>query len=221
MSRRSNGEARCPRCRMHTSLCLCDRIPTLPTRTRLVLFLHHREDAKTTNTGRLATLCLPNSEVILRGVEGQEAARFEAPEGSRPLLLFPDEHATPLTEFVGSAEPITLIVPDGTWRQAAKVRHRVPGLADVTTVSLPPEGAETTYRLRNETREGGLATFEAIARAFGVLEGPDVERVMDEVFRTMVDRTLWSRGVIGADQIFGGVPPGAVRHDPRSGAGAR
>lgn len=221
MSRRSNTDARCPDCRMHGSLCLCDRIPQLTTRTRLVLFLHHREDQKPTNTGRLAARCLVNSEVIVRGLEGEPSPRFEAPSGTLPLLLFPDEHATPLAEFVGSERPITLIVPDGTWRQAAKVRHRVPGLADVTTVSLPPDGALTTYRLRNETRDGGLATFEAIARAFGVLEGPEVERVMDDVFRTMVDRTLWSRGVIGADEIFGGVPHGAVRHDPRSGAASR
>ncbi len=54
--------------------------------------------------------------------------------------------------------------------------------------------APTMYRLRHETRDGGLATIEAIARALGVLEGGHVRSALEKVFRAMVERTLWSRG---------------------------
>jgi DTW domain-containing protein YfiP len=54
MSRRNNAASRCNRCRMHSSLCVCALIPTLETRTRLVLVIHRAEDRKPTNTGRLA-----------------------------------------------------------------------------------------------------------------------------------------------------------------------
>ena len=66
-----------------------------------------------------------------------------------------------------------------------------------------------------------LPTIEAIARALRVLEGsagPDVEEALLHVFRAMVERTLWSRGEYETDQVTGGIPEGALRHDPRSGA---
>jgi DTW domain-containing protein YfiP len=92
----------------------------------------------------------------------------------------------------------------------------VVGLRDVPCVSLEPD-APTSYRLRTETRVEGLATIEAIARAFGVLEGAHVRTALELVFRAMVERTLWSRGALGTAEVFAGIPAGAVRHDPRSG----
>jgi DTW domain-containing protein YfiP len=109
-----------------------------------------------------------------------------------------------------------LIVPDGTWRQASKVRQRVPGMRDVQLVSIPND-EPSMYRLRTEAHESGLATIEAIARAMGILEGLHVRRALEHVFRAMVERTLWSRGEIATQDVTGGVPGGAMRHDPRSG----
>lgn len=217
MSRRSNGELRCARCRLHRSLCACELIPRLTTRTRLVLFMHRFEDNKSTNTGRLASECLSNSEVILRGVQGGPAEVFEPPPGTCPVFLFPRKGAIPIREFAGSAEPVTLIVPDGTWRQASKVQNRVPGLADIPCVSLPP-GERSSYRLRFEAHAEGLSTLEAIARALGVLEGLHVQHALERVFRIVIERALWSRGAIPTSEVAGGVPEGVQRHDPRSRA---
>jgi DTW domain-containing protein YfiP len=196
------------------ALCVCDLIPRVPTRTRVVLFIHRSEDLKSTNTGRLATECLPNSEVLVRGQETHENPRFTCHSDELPLLLFPHEGATPLTEFVSSAQPLVLIVPDGTWRQASKVRNRVPGLEGVRCVSLPA-GPPSAYRLRFEAHRDGLATMEAIARALGILEGDHIQRALDNVFRAVVERTLWSRGSLGKSDVVGPLPSGIMRHDPR------
>jgi DTW domain-containing protein YfiP len=197
MSRRDNPRNRCARCRMRPGLCLCALIPQprIETRTHLVLIIHRFEDRKPTNTGRLATECLTNNETIVRGHESQPSSPFICPPGTEPLLLFPYEGATLLTELATPARPVTLIVPDGNWRQASKVRNRVPGLRDVPCVSLPV-GRPSMYRLRTESRNAGLATIEAIARAMGVLEGSRVERALELVFRAMVERTLWLRGAV-------------------------
>jgi DTW domain-containing protein YfiP len=220
VSRRDNRDLRCGRCRMLGALCICGLIPAPPlaTRTRVVLYIHRYEDRKPTNTGRLATMCLANSEIIVRGHESRPSAPFVAPEGTQPLLLFPLEAATPLVEWAAehAGAPVTLVVPDGTWRQAAKVRNRVPGLHDLTCVTLPP-GEPSRYRLRSEPVDGGLATFEAIARALEILEGPAVRGVLEAVFLAMVERTLWSRGHIPAAAVTSGIPDGVVRHDPASG----
>jgi len=202
---------------MHGSLCVCALIPRIETRTRLVLIVHRYEDRKPTNTGRLATLSLANSEVVVRGHEAQPSAALPFAPDTQPLLLFPQEDAVPIERFASSPRPVTLIVPDGTWRQASKVRKRVPGLRDIPCVSLP-RGARSTYRLRVDAHEEGLATVEAIARAFGILEGErgdGVQRALEHLFHVMVERTLWARGLAEAADVTGGIQEGAERHDPR------
>lgn len=216
MTRRDNARVRCKRCHMHDSLCVCALIPRVETRTRVVLVIHRLEYRKPTNTGRLAIECLPNSEVLVRGEKAQPGAPFVPALDSQPVLLFPHEDAIPLSRFAESPRPVTLVVPDGTWRQASKVRRRLPGLEDLPCVTLPG-GEPSTYRLRTEAHAHGLATIEAIARALEILEGPHVRGAIEWVFRAMVERTLWARGVIATVDVAGGVPEGAERHDPRSG----
>jgi len=201
---------------MHSSLCVCSLISRIETKTRLVLVIHRAEERKPTNTGRIATESLVNSAMIVRGNEDEPTPPFVWAPNERPLLLFPFADATPLPLLPRDDRPITLVVPDGNWRQASRMKNRVPGLKDVPCVSLPLS-APSVYRLRAESHPAGLATIEAIARAMGVLEGPDVERALLVPFHAMVDRTLWSRGDAADDEVSGGVPTGAKRHDPESG----
>lgn len=202
---------------MHRSLCVCDLIPAIATRTRLMLVIHRAEVRKPTNTGMLAAHCLTNTETLIRGHEEHPTPPFSVPEGVRPLFLFPHPDAVPLERIAPSEAPTLLIVPDGTWRQASKVRNRVSGFRDVPCVSLPIEEA-STYRLRFEAHDHGLATIEAIARAMGHLEGAHVRRAIEKVFHAMVERTLWARGDLETHAVTAGVPAGAMRHDPTSGA---
>jgi DTW domain-containing protein YfiP len=140
-----------------------------------------------------------------------------ATPGSETLLLFPHAEARPLEDWRGAGRPITLVVPDGTWRQAKKARRRVAGLSDLPCVSLPATGP-SAYRLRHAARPNRLATIEAIARALQILEGPtagdEIQRRLDHIFRVMVDRTLWTNGRISTDAVTGGIPPGIRSHDP-------
>ncbi len=221
MSRRNNAHLRCKRCRLHESLCFCTLIPRLETRTSVILVIHRAEDRKSTNTGRLATLCLPNSRTVLRG-QKEASCDLGIDSGTQPLLLFPHEDAVDVrryapSENAASEKPITLIVPDGTWRQASKVRNRVPGLAEIPCVTIPHD-EPSAYRLRSEAHATGLATLEAIARALGALEGMEIRRSLERTLRTMVDRTLWARGELPASRVEGGIPEGVMRHDPRSGS---
>jgi DTW domain-containing protein YfiP len=195
-------------------LCVCSLIPSPPivTRTRVVLVVHRTEDAKSTNTGRIAAACLSNREIVVRGHKGKPSEPLGWSDDAQPLLLFPFEDAKPLDEVARTihARPVVLIVPDGTWRQASKVRRRVPGMGDVPCVSVSGE-ARLPHRLRAEAHAHGLSTIEAIARALAILEGDAVRRTLETVFRSMVERTLWTRGEIAAEDVCGGIPEGAVR----------
>jgi DTW domain-containing protein YfiP len=178
--------------------------------------MHCFEDVKPTNTGRLAAQCLVRSEVRMRGVAGQREAEYAFEPDTRALLLFPHQDAVQLDALPPDPRPITLIVPDGNWRQAAKMRARAPGLSRVQAVRLPA-GPPSRYELRAAPNECGLATLEAIARAYGILEGPEVQRALEEVFLAMVQRTLWFRGVLTASAVKSGIPEGAERRNGRHG----
>lgn len=217
MSRRNNLD-RCPTCCMHETLCICALVPRLETRTRLELLVHCREERKPTNTGQLAARCMQRSAISIVGDPERPLAPLPLTDREQPILLYPADDAIPITHFATSERPIVLIVPDGSWRQASKMRKRVPCLATVPCVTLPDAGP-SVYRLRAEPHARGLATMEAIARALCILEGnagPQIEAAMLAVFRVMVERTLWLRGAIRDTEVTGGIPIAAVARNPRS-----
>ena len=195
---------------MYQTLCICALLPTLATRTRLMVIMHYREERKPTNTGRLAARCVADSRIHIVGDRERPLPEPLLGSDEQPLLLFPADDAVPIATFANSPTPMTLIVPDGNWRQASKMHARVAGLQRATCVTLPDDGEITAYRLRAEPRDGGLATAEAIARALAVLE-PDAKaaNAILAVFRIMVERTLWLRGALPADQVTGGIPEAA------------
>jgi len=195
MGQRSKRAERCAVCRMQLELCLCAGVVKLDLATRVVLVMHHREVAKTTGTGRLPLMLLRNSERHLYGEEGAPLDLRELHgQGRRVLVLFPGEGATPLTPALVARDrrPVTLVVPDGNWRQASRAARRIPGLAEAEPVVLPP-GPPSRYRLRQEPKPGGLATCEAVARALGVLESTAVQHELEALFERMVERTLATR----------------------------
>jgi DTW domain-containing protein YfiP len=129
------------------------------------------------------------------------------------VLLFPHAEARPLESWRDSPRPITLVVPDGTWRQANKARRRVPGLDALPCATLPPV-VRSSYRLRHDRRPDRVSTIEAVALALRILEGPAAAEPLELIFRIMVDRTLWTNGRIASGEVTGGIPSGVRSHDP-------
>lgn len=187
----ANPGHRCARCRLVLCHCLCDLIPRVETRTHVVLILHQMEERKTSNTGLLALRCLPNSTLVIRGTPGHpiEGSRWKQGGDTDTVLLFPHPDARPIDSWRDHPRPITLVVPDGTWRQAQRVRRRVPGLVHVPC-ALVTRAAPSAYRLRTTWDPKRLATLESIAEALGVLEGPAVREELLRIFDVMVERSL-------------------------------
>jgi len=169
---------------------MCELIPQLDLTTRVVLVMHRREILTTTASGPLALAALPNSELFLHGVKDAPVdLRFLHSGERRVLLLYPSEDARPLSPELLAADPrpVTLVVPDGSWRQASRAARRIPGVELAERVTLPPD-RPTEWGLRRETKAFGLATFEAIARALGILESADVRSELEAVFHESVRR---------------------------------
>jgi DTW domain-containing protein YfiP len=180
---------RCRRCLLPGEECMCASLRLGPALTRVVAVGPVAEFKKPTNTGRLLPLLLEGAELRPRGQIGAplDLGGLALP-GRRLLLLDP----TAPTLLARDPLPATLIVADGSWRQARRLMNRCRGLDVALRVRLP-EGAPTRYRLRSPRSRDKVSTLEAVARALGVLEGPEQEERLERVFDELVTRTLRAR----------------------------
>jgi DTW domain-containing protein YfiP len=195
MSQRRKEQERCQNCLMRIELCICTIIPSLDTKTKIIIIISKREFKVPTNTGRLAGLALKNSTILLRGDLDQpyDLSEHLGPSGTN-FVFYPDEHAQVVTSDIATtAHPLTLIFPDGNWRGAGKMCRRDQVMAGLPRLRLPA-GAPSNYRVRKETKAEGLATIEAISRALGIIESPAIQIQLDALLKVMTDRTLKSRG---------------------------
>ena len=203
---------RCPGCEIRRPLCFCALIPQIALQTRVIILMHTCEEVLTTNTARLTAKALTNSEIRIRG-RRDERMSFDGltPPGQISLLLYPSPISVELTPDFASrlSGPVNLIVPDASWRQTKKFVRREPGLIGIPHVRLPP-GPLSEYRLRAQASDQNLCTLEAIARAIGILECREAQASLETLLRVLVERTLWSRGMLAAKRCTtAGIPPEA------------
>jgi DTW domain-containing protein len=185
---------------MRADLCLCAKIEQMQVDLRFVLVMHTREANKPTNTGFLVRALLPETEIRIRGLR----ERVDVSDLSEAAVLFPMPGAE---ELRADAMPRTLIVPDGTWRQARDAVKRE--LLHHRHVTLPP-GEPGQLRIRVATNPHQLSTLEAIARVVALRDATKAKTML-RVFRMMVDRTLWIRGDLPTEEVFGGLPDEVIR----------
>lgn len=197
---------------MHLELCVCDVFPRYNLKTKVIPIIHSREYWRPSNTGYLSKLCLENCNIRKKsGLQSFAEAAVQPEKGRTNYVLFPAPGAIVLSpalkeEAEAQGKPITLFVPDGSWRQASKMVTRDPVLSSLPKVVVPECDRASVYRLRSESRPEGMATFEAIARALGALEGEEVSAGLERAFRIFTDRILWTRGYQPVAELSGSLP---------------
>ena len=180
---------------------MCALLPSLSTRTRILLVMSAREEAQISNTGRLAHFALPESRLVVRGLPYTpvDLSALDDPE-RRGLVLYPEPGVAPLSEAdrgVGQegGPGVCLVVPDGGWSQAKRIvrsEARIGALPWRGLANAPPG----RYHLRTAPQPGHLSTFEAIAEALAILEddGPAIRDALMTFFDEWVGRNLAGRG---------------------------
>ncbi|BBR55203.1 MULTISPECIES: tRNA-uridine aminocarboxypropyltransferase [Pseudomonas] len=184
---------RCERCQRPLDHCLCPLIPSLDSRTRVILLQHPSEVSHALNTARLAALGLVNAELRVGEVFDDLPALLATP-GYRPVLLFPGEQAQVLSAYeIADDTPLLLIVPDGTWRKARKLLYLNPlldALPRVTLGQVPP----SRYRLRKAPEPGALSTIEAVVEALNALEGAGRFDALCRPFDALIEGQIKAMG---------------------------
>jgi DTW domain-containing protein YfiP len=186
------SRARCERCLRPQSHCLCALIPSLPSRTKVLILQHPSEVDHALNTARLAALGLQQAQLVVGEVFDDLAAWLNQP-GYQARLLFPGEEAKVISQNADDIQPWLLVVPDGTWRKARKLLHLNPLLAGLPRVTLAP-GATSRYRLRKAPAPGALSTLEAITQALETLESPQSFAPLLAPFERLIDGQIEAMG---------------------------
>ncbi len=185
------ARAVCSKCARPASVCWCAHLPSIDTRTPILVLQHPREERVAIGTARMASLCLPNAKLVV-GVHLDDDPNVVAALGdpARPaVLLWPGPDALDLA-VAPPPGPVTLVVVDGTWSLAKKLVRVNPRIAALPRYALTPS-EPSQYRIRREPRAECLSTIEAIHEALGTLEG-DVSRFrpMLAPFRAMIDAQI-------------------------------
>jgi len=180
----------CPRCLFQQRVCLCADVPVVATRTRVVIVRHHLERHRSSNSGRLAHLALPNSELVDHGGIGGPAV---LPPLDGAWLLYPEGEPTTAPP---DPAPRQLIVLDATWSQARRMYRKLGALRGLPMLRLP-EAPMPAARLRASPAPDRVSTIEAIARALRLLEGDAAATPLEGLFELAVVRAR-STGRLGA-----------------------
>ena len=190
--------------------CVCEAITPVQTRTRIVVVRHGRELRKPSGTARIAALALPQLELIDYRDEPGDAAPawlLHETELERTLPVLPPELVGERLRMLPAAHllfptgrslgeiappPQTLIVLDGTWRQARAMYQRIPGLAALPAARITSI-APSVERLRKPVREGERSTLEAIAEAIAFIEGDEVAAPLFALHARFVHTAITAR----------------------------
>jgi DTW domain-containing protein YfiP len=198
--------------------CYCDRITVLPTRTRILLLQHPREERVAIGTARMAMLALPNARRRVGLDFSQDPEVLAALASSSPAyVLFPGPGALS-ADLLPRDGGLTLIALDGTWWQARKLLKLNPAIAALPRVAFHPR-TPSAYLIRREPADFCVSTIEALAEVLSVLEpeGQRFGRLLDP-FHAMVARQRWFQEEVGTRRHRGARGGGG---SPRSSLAAR
>jgi DTW domain-containing protein YfiP len=191
----SSFPGKCARCALRPGLCFCAGIVPITVRTNLSVVMHASEYTRPSNSVRWLSLLVPALQIHFVGARGAPFAGLPETDKLLPrYLLFPDTSALALNAEFAARHPqgIELVVPDGSWTQAKRITHRAPGLLSLPRIRIE-SSTPSEYLLRKGQRKDGLCTLEAIAKALGVLESPELEQQLLVHLRKFVQRILWGR----------------------------
>jgi DTW domain-containing protein YfiP len=172
-------------------------VVTLATTRRVLILQHPQEKDALLGTAQLLEAMLPKAKIVV-GLSWPNFAAAIGEEDADPkkwAVLFPDKDhpGDRVVDRRGNAmDPKSLegiIVLDGTWSKAKTLWWRNPWLVKMNRMSLAPGKPSIYGRLRAEPRRELVSTLESVASALTVTgESPDVQKNLERVFRTLVQR---------------------------------
>jgi len=168
-----------------------------PTERRVLVLQHPQEQDALLGSAQLLTASLPKAKLVI-GLSWRNlghALGESDVDARRWAVLFPDKESPPdqITARNGNVVPTSniegLVVLDGTWSKAKTLWWRNPWLSKMNRLTLEPKTPSIYGRLRAEPRRSYVSTLESVAAALTLCgESPEIQRGLERVFRTLVQR---------------------------------
>lgn len=190
---------RCEHCQLALYVCACDLRVELNSQLDFVLLLHRNEILKPTNTGRIIADILPENTFCFcwsRTEPAAELLNLLADPNRQCVILYPEQSTKSRvvhTDFsFESNQKTTVIVLDGTWKQARRMMTLSPWLANIPVLSLELD-LNGQYGLRKPLIDGQLATAEAAACVLAQHDEMQVAQAVSDTFAVFTQHYLASR----------------------------
>ena len=134
---RKLAHSSCENCLYQKKRCICGVVDHVQPKHKLWVFQHHGEFGRSNNTGSL--LCLvAGAKRAIRGIREQQDEMLDhiAKNEQSTVILFPSAESTTIDHYMmtrsqtqghhSSADPLTLVLLDGTSRQAKNLDRFMP-----------------------------------------------------------------------------------------------
>ncbi len=185
----------------------------VPTRLRVVILQHPREDDAVLGTAKLVELTLPNSAIRVGlswrsldhalGVTGADRERWAVLAAAKLPAALPDSTTPGRVAVMDRKGTLRdpkrhgldgIIVLDGTWSQAKTLWWRNAWLLRQPRIALTPREPSMYGRLRREPRRDWVSTLEAVADVLPALGEPEEARdSLRRLLRTLLQRARAAR----------------------------
>lgn len=200
---RIKRKPRCPGCGLPPRSCACALMPRVAVSTPIAVVQHVRERPKPTNTGRLLSLMVDGIRMLPCGM--REPAFDPSPLADPSIewfLLYPREGAPVLDpgRAPASGRRAGFVLLDGSWRQCSHMSRRLPTIADLPCVVLPP-GSPSFWTVRAQHDERGRSTLEAALDVIRLLEGEAAVAPVRRAFAEITARMLHLKGRLKTPEI--------------------
>ncbi|MGB1698925.1 MAG: DTW domain-containing protein, partial [Nannocystaceae bacterium] len=93
-----------------------------------------------------------------------------------------------------------IVVVDGTWAQARRMRRRLDVLRSLPTFELPP-GPPTQWTVRTQSDASRMSTAEATIRALAICEGATALRPVKRYFNLVSARMMFMKAALRAPEV--------------------
>lgn len=210
---RGSSLKRCDRCQLGKDHCICQQLISERSGCDLILIMHRNELLKPSNSGRLIADTLPdNTDAYIwsRTDTDPELLQRLDQAGQQCLLVFPPKEDDPQQRLSSPEvkakleqdwrdQKITLILLDGTWKQARKIHAKSDYLKNIPILMLCEQDIADCagqYAMRKAHTPSLSSTCEAAIIALNAIGENQASQALLENFTSFNNAYVASRGNI-------------------------
>ncbi|MCD6397713.1 MAG: DTW domain-containing protein [Spirochaetaceae bacterium] len=167
---------RCLKCFRPIDNCYCKYISPIDPGVKFVFLMHpHEAKKQRTGTGRLASLSLINSEIIIDYSFDDNVKTKNLINNSLfyPMVLYPGAGSSSANEIdfkvVLKDRTLLVFLIDATWREARRMMFLSPSLQKLPRLSFNHE-YRSQFAIKKQPKENYLSTIESTYYLIGELQ---------------------------------------------------